>query len=227
MRVSSERLNTLIKISTLQKEDGVIHLTTSSLGKLLNCSQQTASRRIQELVNNNFITRELTKDGQEITLTPLALRTLRTTHQTLHKFFHPVKIEPITIHGRIIKGLGEGAYYMGLEEYWTPIERKLGFEPYPGTLNVRVNPEDVDFIHQLESFLPIVIKEFKKDTRSFGALTCYPAVIKKTKGALIFAERTSHEENIIEFIAPVHLRSRYKLKDRDLITITIQPVKEL
>jgi riboflavin kinase len=224
--VRPEELNTLIKITSLQKADGVIYLTTSSLGKLLKCSQQTASRRIQELVNSNYINRILSKDGQRIILTPLALKKLRETHQTLHKFFHPLDVEPVTIHGRIIRGLGEGAYYMSFEEYWTPIERKLGFEPYPGTLNIRVNPEDIDFIHQLESFMPIVIDGFKKDNRSFGGLTCYHAIIKKTKGALIFAERTSHEENIVEFIAPIHLRSRYKLKDNDSITITIKSINE-
>ncbi len=217
----SKAIHTLLQILPLQTKNGTLHLTTAQLGKILKCSQQTASRRIHELERLQYIQREFTTNGQKISLTANARQELKKTYLVLQAFFQPPDFKPISIHGKIVRGLGEGAYYMGQEEYWNALEKQLGFEPYCGTLNVRVSSEDVDFIHQLESFQPIVIEGFKKENRSFGSLTCYKAKLNETYGALVFAERTSHGENIIEFIAPIHLRSHYNLKDGDLVTIVV------
>ena len=35
--------------------------------------------------------------------------------------------------------MGEGAYYMGLKRIYKTIQIKIGYIPFPGTLNVRLD----------------------------------------------------------------------------------------
>ena len=199
-----------------------IIISTNELSKLLNCSQQTASRRLQELEKEHLITRQINTEGQRIKLTKESTESIRKQFKKLKQIFEPKEQQPIRISGYVTSGLGEGAYYMSIEEYWLQIEEKIGFESYHGTLNIRINIEEYDIFHELRNHHPIIIKGFKKEQRSFGALTCYPAEIFKIQGALIFAERTSHGSNILEFIAPINLRTEFKLKDGDKVKIKIK-----
>ena len=44
----------------------------------------------------------------------------------------------IEFRRKIVSGMGEGAYYMSLKGYRNQFIEKLGYEPYPGTLNVKL-----------------------------------------------------------------------------------------
>ncbi|MHA1916767.1 MAG: DUF120 domain-containing protein [Candidatus Ranarchaeia archaeon] len=220
--LKGENLKVIIELALIESREGNIIISTNELSRILNCSQQTASRRLQELEKDHLITRQINSDGQLIRLTKDSTDTIRKQFMKLKSIFEPIDQKPIQISGYVTSGLGEGAYYMSIEEYWVQIEEKIGFEPYHGTLNIRLNIEEYDIFHELRNHHPIIIKGFKKEQRSFGSLTCYPAQILDVKGALIFAERTSHGSNIIEFIAPINLRTEYKLRDGDRIKIKIK-----
>ena len=122
------------------------------------------------------------------------------------------------ISGIIIRGLGEGAYFMSMLHYQKEIKKKIGFKAYPGTLNLKVSR---DQINSLKKIKPIEIDGFKKNKKNFGGVDCYMAKIKSINGSIIIPHLTKHKD-IIEFIAPVHLKSELKLKDGDKIKVELK-----
>ena len=124
----------------------------------------------------------------------------------------------IVLNGTIVRGLGEGAYFMSMQHYKKEIRKKLGFDAYPGTLNLKVSRNQ---INSLKKIKPIEIDGFKKGNKIFGGADCYRAKIKNINGSVIVPHLTKHKD-VIEFIASVHLKSELKLKDGDKIKIELK-----
>ena len=122
------------------------------------------------------------------------------------------------LNGTIVSGLGEGAYFMSMRHYQKEIKKKLGFDAYPGTLNLKVKKNQIDLLKKVN---PIKIAGFKKDNETFGGADCYKAKIKNINGAIIIPYLTKHKKNIVEFIAPVHLKVELKLKDEGKIKVEL------
>src|SRR3989338_7229998 len=121
------------------------------------------------------------------------------------------------INGVIVKGLGEGAYFMSMHNYQNEIKEKLGFTAYPGTLNLKVGKNQIDL---LKNIAPIKINGFKSGNKTFGGASCYKAKIKNIGGSIIIPDLTKHKD-IMEFIAPIHLKSELKLKDGDKVKVEL------
>ncbi|MBI2650243.1 CTP-dependent riboflavin kinase [Candidatus Woesearchaeota archaeon] len=126
--------------------------------------------------------------------------------------------ENIVLSGIIVKGLGEGAYFMSMQHYQKEIRRKLGFDAYPGTLNLKVGRKQIDL---LENISPIKIEGYKSGNKKFGGADCYKARIKSADGSIIVPDLTKHKKDIIEFIAPLHLKSELKLKEGDKVKVEL------
>ena len=97
------------------------------------------------------------------------------------------------------------------------IKDKLGFDAYPGTLNLKVNKKQFD---SLKNINPIKIDGLKKNNKTFGGASCYMAKIKNINGSIIIPDLTKHKY-IVEFISHMHLKSELKLKDGDKVKIEI------
>ena len=122
-----------------------------------------------------------------------------------------------TVEGIIVKGLGEGAFFMSMPHYKSEIKKKLGFDAYPGTLNLKTTEKE---FNSLKNNLSIKINGFKKDNKIFGGAGCRRAKIKNINGAVIMPDINKHKD-ILEFIAPVHIKSTLKVKDGDKIKIEL------
>lgn len=125
--------------------------------------------------------------------------------------------EKTNLIGTIVRGLGEGTFFMSMEHYKKEIKKKLGFDAYPGTLNLKVGKNQ---INSLKKINPIKIVGFKSGNKTFGGANCYKAKIKNINGSIIVPDLTKHKD-VIEFIAPVHLKSELKLKEGDKIKIEL------
>ena len=121
----------------------------------------------------------------------------------------------VTLEGTVFTGLGEGAYYIAKDYYRKQIVEKLGFEPYPGTLNLKLSTDyDVKTRIELDAYPAIEVNGFKDEDRAFGLVKCYPVVIGgEVKGALVTALRSHYDASVLEIIAPVCLRKALCLKD--------------
>ena len=122
------------------------------------------------------------------------------------------------LNGSIVRGLGEGAYFMSMKHYQNEFKKKLGFKAYSGTLNLKVDKKQFAL---LKSLSPIKINGFKRQNKTFGGVSCYRAKIKNIEGSIIIPNLTKHK-NIVEFIAHVHLKSKLKLKDGNKVKIKLQ-----
>ena len=126
-------------------------------------------------------------------------------------------VKKIAFSGVIVRGLGEGTYFMSMQHYQEEIKKKLGFKAYPGTLNLKVSKKQADSLKKLDA---IKIDGFKSNNKTFGGAVCYKAKIKNIDGAIVVPDLTKHKD-IIEFIAPMHLKSELNLKDGDKIKVEL------
>ena len=125
----------------------------------------------------------------------------------------------VVLEGTITRGLGEGAYFMSMEYYKKEIKKKLGFDAFPGTLNIKTDKESIDLFKKIN---PIIIAGFKKDGNTFGGVNCYMAKINDIEGSIIMPHINKHKDNIIEFIAPVNLKSKSNIQDGDKVKIELK-----
>lgn len=114
------------------------------------------------------------------------------------------------LKGKIVTGLGEGQYYISRDGYRKQFNLKLGFDPSPGTLNLKLaEPFPQTEVGSIE------IEGFEDKNGKFGGCKCYLVKISDIKGAIVRPERSNYPPDLIEVIAPVHLRKALNLKDGD------------
>jgi len=208
-------LFTLLKLAEMGAHRRTAKISTEYLARKLGMSQQTASRHVVELDNKGWINRTITPDGSLIKITDSGIKELKKLYSKLSFLMEATYPPSVTLEGVVFTGLGEGAYYISREPYRRQFIEKLGFDPYPGTLNLKLTTDyDIKSRSELEVYPAVEIEGFKNENRTFGSVKCYPAIIEnKVKGALILALRSHYDASVIEVIAPVFMRKQLKLKD--------------
>jgi riboflavin kinase len=198
-------------------------ISTEYLAGKLGTSQQTASRYLIELDKNGWIKRTITPEGCLLKITDTGIKELKNLYSNLRFLIEAAYPPSITLEGVVFTGLGEGAYYISKERYTKQFIEKLGFEPYPGTLNLKLTTDyDVKTRSELESYPAIEIEGFRNEDRTFGSVKCYPVTIEnRVKGALILALRSHYDTSVIEIIAPVFLRKHLNLKDGHKVKVEV------
>ncbi len=204
----------------LGKKAGLSHsvrTSTSKIARYFQISQQTASRKLRSLAMQGLIELNATPSGCSVRLTGHGVHALKEQFVQLQQLFLERKAESLV--GKLKVGLGEGAYYVSRGPYLQQFRRKLGFTPFPGTLNLIVDA------CELRSFLmdkeEILIGGFSTKERAFGPIKAFRAKVEgKQEAALIFPIRSSHNENEIEVIAAVNLRKKFRLREGSRVRIT-------
>ena len=210
---------TLLALARMGGASNPVHTSTPRLATLLGISQQTASRRIRTLEKRGWIRRTLNSSGQIIRIKPKGIAQLKEVYSMLEIAL--TEKRSVSIRGRVTRGLGEGAYYMQLEGYRRQFREKLGYKPFPGTLNIQlVSEADVHELQLLKATIGIEIHGFVTGDRTFGSVACYPTRINdQVDAAILLIQRTHHKVNVIEIIAEVNLREKLKLEDGDVIVL--------
>jgi len=205
----------LLKLAEMGAHRRTAKISTEYLAQKLGISQQTASRYLIELDNQGWIKRTITPEGCLIRITNAGVKELKTLYSTLRFLMEADYPPSITLEGTVFTGLGEGAYYISKEPYRKQFIEKLGFDPYPGTLNLKLTTDyDIKARNELEAYPAVEIGGFKNEDRTFGPVKCYPVIIEnKVKGALISALRSHYDASVLEIIAPLQLRKHLDLKD--------------
>lgn len=219
----------LLRLAEMGAYKRIAKISTEYLAKKLGISQQTASRYLIELERKSWIQRNITPTGSLIKIEEKGVNQLQTLYSGLKVLMEKSYPPSVTLEGIVFTGLGEGAYYIGKEHYRKQILEKLGFEPYPGTLNLKLSSDyDVKTRVDLEAYPAIEVKGFQNADRTFGLVKCYPAIISgRVKGALITALRSHYDTTVLEIIAPVCLRKSLNLKDgyKVKVEVSTQPLK--
>lgn len=214
---------TLLKLAEMGAHRRTAKISTEYLAGKLSTSQQTASRYLIELEKKGWINRTITPEGCLIRITAAGAKELQKLYSNLRFLMESAYPPSLTLEGTLFTGLGEGAYYISKEQYRKQFIEKLGFDPYPGTLNLKLTTDyDIKARSELEAYPAVEVAGFQNEDRTFGHVKCYPAIIgNKVKGALISALRSHYDASVLEVIAPVCLRKNLKLKDGHKVKVEI------
>ena len=211
-----EVLKRLAQLGAIKK---VVKLSSKDLAVEIGQSLQTAARKLKELEDAGLIERKLDKDGQYIVITEKGRDTLYREYLDYKRIFEGE--ERIVISGRVMSGMGEGSYYMSLEDYRRQFVEKLGFNPYPGTLNLKIPKEQMYFRKMLDEEDGIIISGFVSENRTFGDVKAFRCRIDGIEGAVVLPARSHYQADVLEVIAPVKLRERLNLKDGDVVEVEV------
>jgi len=216
--MSDKFVGALRQIALMGGMHDYIAISSRELGDLLGMSQQSASKRILELLDEGLIHRDLGARRQRIRLTDKGAELLRKEYSEYQKIFE--MRDHVVIKGTVITGMGEGQYYVTQAGYQGQFEQKLSFRPYEGTLNVRVSPADIAKLDSLRRSGGMIVKGFEKNGRTFGDVRAYKATIQNVDCAIVLPSR-SHYSDVMEVVCKYHLRRTLGLKDGDSVEVRV------
>ena len=126
----------------------------------------------------------------------------------------------IVLSGIIASGAGQGAYFMRLAWVSGAVRGALGFDPYPGTLNVRLpDAENLKSWRDVSKRRALVLTPPAPET--CGGRLVPVTLARDIAAAVIVPDVTRYGDDVLEVIAPVHLRSRLGLEDGDVLELTM------
>lgn len=127
-------------------------------------------------------------------------------------------MQSLCLRGKVFSGRSEGTKFIKLRWVKNQIKEKLGFTPYPGTLNIRLSQRNV---------------KLKKSLREANGIEILPALgfcrgklfkaclMGSVECAVVFPEVADYPEDVIEVIASTNLREKLHLVDGDLVDLKI------
>lgn len=123
----------------------------------------------------------------------------------------------LNVKGKVSKGRSEGSKFTMLPWVVERVKEKLGFKPYPGTLNLLLAPDNQ---------LSVLLKKFRgwkipAQKGCFSGRFYRALVMNRVAGAVVRPDVPGYPENVVEIVAPVCLRDLFGLKDGDAVTVKI------
>ncbi len=217
--MNEKYLSALRKVALLGGMHNYIAISSRELGEALDMSQQSASKRILELLEDGLIERDLGARRQRIRLTDKGVEDLRKEYVEYRRIFELT--DHVILHGTISTGLGEGGYYICQSQYLEQFIIHLDFKPYEGTLNIKLDKEDVGKLQIIKDSPGHIIKGFSREGRTFGDVTAYKAKIRNIDCAVVIPER-SHYDDVIEVVCQYHLRRTLSISDGDRVEVRVE-----
>lgn len=218
---TSQQLSTLVELVRLKAGRSFAEIPSARLGEALGLGQQAASKRLIDLEQKGLVERVHSGRGLSVRLTEAGLRAARAYYGGLRGLFEETARE-MNFRGVVFTGLREGAYYISLKGYARNFREALGFEPFPGTLNLRLSaPAMVEQRRRLESLGGVVIPGFEDEKRTYGPVKCFRAQVEgRCPGAVLAIERTHYDATVLEVVSPLNLRKALRLADGDECSVT-------
>ncbi len=130
----------------------------------------------------------------------------------------------LEITGKIVSGIKQGAYFTQLDWVQEQCLMKLGFRPFPGTLNLEIPEESVTVMDYLTSQHGV---ELVPPDSNFCSGHVLPVNAGGKSGAIVAPadEVRIHHKNIIEIISQVKLKDALCVDDGDRVTLTFKNLK--
>jgi riboflavin kinase, archaea type len=234
---------TLAHLLSLGAKETHTEITSSQISKVIQRSQQTASKILIELEKDSLIERIKNNRKFKIKVTQEGFEVIKELHGVMKTAIDSSRSKRVIFKGKIVTGMGEGSYYMSKKGYKDQFREKLGYEPYPGTLNIKLEEQIYkDTKREITGYPSIYIHGFKDENRTFGWVKCYPTILipgaKETdkvlenskknyenmeiESAILLLERTHHNNSLVEVISPVCIKETASLKNGDIVTIELK-----
>jgi riboflavin kinase, archaea type len=215
---------TLVELVKLGAHAGFVTVSTEELAERLGQSQQSASQHLQQLESLGYVDRKRAGQRFAVKLTEAGQGIVRAYYSSLRLALDGKHKKRMGFVGKVFQGLGEGAYYIGLEGYKTQFAKALGFDPYPGTLNLKLEGAiQVEQKRELRGFDGLRIEGFQSGGRTYGGARCYRASVGKEglPAAVLVIDRTHYDDSVLEIISPHFLRGAMGLKNGGLLEVSV------
>ena len=126
----------------------------------------------------------------------------------------------MTLTGKIVSGVRQGAFFTQLDWFQSQCRDKLDFQPYAGTLNLEISTDDVPVIESFEREAEI---EFIPPDSEFCSGKAFPVLVEGIRAAVVIPaeEVRVHDKNIIEIISDLKLKEALEVEDGDLVKLKI------
>lgn len=124
------------------------------------------------------------------------------------------------LRGVVISGRREAAGFLGIPWVKERLTRWLGAEPFPGTLNLRLEPGD-----PLDSWLALKASslgvELPPGEDGFCAATLYPVNVEgEEPGVVVLPHVQGYPEDVVEVVALRSLRGHFGLRDESTVAVS-------
>ena len=126
-------------------------------------------------------------------------------------------MQKIVLTGTVFSGSGNGRKFVCLPWVKRQIEEKLGFSPYPGTLNLHLNKENTKKKILLEIANGIMIEP----QAGYCPGVLFKACLGSLECAVVVPKVPNYPSDVLEIISPVYLREYLKLVEGSLVKASI------
>ena len=121
------------------------------------------------------------------------------------------------LRGNVFSGKGEGTKFVNLSWSRKQIEEKLGFTPYSGTLNIRLDGKSIKMRKALMDAKGIEILS----SPGFCRGKIFQASIMNMKCAVVIPEVPGYPEDVLEVVASTSLREKLHLADDSMVEVKV------
>ena len=126
--------------------------------------------------------------------------------------------------GVIFSDLGQASSFMALEWVQRLLNERLGYHPFPATLNIRPkSAEDAQVWSRVQngpSGTPLTSAVDGHCGAKLYSVEIYQAAGSvKVSGAVLFPEVDDYPQDKIEIVAPVRLKDHFRVHDGDQLTV--------
>lgn len=115
--------------------------------------------------------------------------------------------------------MGVGKEYVALEPYQTGIRDIAGFSPFPGTLNLRADKDEV--VRVLENAESHRLGSFQFEGEEYSGIDIYLAEVEGVEAAVLRMDITDYGPEVVEVVAEQKLRDVLSLEDGEKVDIDI------
>lgn len=125
------------------------------------------------------------------------------------------------ITGKIVSGVKQGAFFTQLDWVQEQCLEKLGFEPYPGTLNLEIAEENLSSIDELLQKKGIDL--IPPNSNFCSGRVIAVSVGGKSAAIVVPADEVRlHGKNVIEIISHLKLKDALNVDDGDHVTLKLE-----
>ncbi len=128
----------------------------------------------------------------------------------------------IRLKGRYVKGLGRSGIFLSMDIYKEIFRRRLGEDPYPGTLNIEM--EGLEGYEELKKICPPQekIEDIVIGGKTYGGLYIWKAYMEGSEVLLIRPYRSTHKPTVLEIVSREKLVEKLKIDEGTAITISVE-----
>jgi riboflavin kinase len=123
----------------------------------------------------------------------------------------------IFFEGTVFSGEGRGKEFVELPWFRRQVEEKLGFSPYPGTLNLCLTGKNIENRKFLEVSGGLTVEP----QTGYYSGVMFRATIDSLMCAVVIPIMPNYPNNVLEIIADIYLRGHLKLVDGCLIVVSV------